>query len=764
MRSVWLLLLMAVVLTLSPPPVFALTRDTSTSADGSACLEQTGAASNHARVVLPDMRSNFTNEASLVMWVKMRNSPPPTDTGKGGLCDFGTAQYGTHYPWNATDSYIGELITARPGVGALSGVVDKTEWHQLAITIDSSGNYNIYQNGTSSYAGTGQSFGLLAEPLLGGDSEPSIHLNGWMDDVQLYNTALSGTDISELYAAPGTAKTGLVGRWNFEDAGNPWADSSGNGYDGVYNPYAENLSPADGAQNQGYEWVLLDWDADVMPASYDVYFGTDPNNWDAPTSTTETALEVDVDPNTVYYWAVDAKDAGGSVLVAGETLSFSTGTMIAHWKLDETSGTVAADSSGNGYAVDVSALDPNGLAWTDGVIRGALQMKTDYISVGSTLALGNVDQVSVSVWANRSSGSAGQYLFDIGGGQHVMLCYVKNNHFEFAFNDGGSTYYWGSSSYVMPADQWNHVVVTYDRNSSTRLRLYMNGSYMAATNTTTTAKTLENFNWGARVGGPMDDMRLYHAVLSPSEVADLYAEDARAWNPDPADTEDRVLLDKVCAWDPGYDLTGQTFQISTVSDFSTLVDSATLAAGASSYDPLGATDLTLETPYYWRILSEQDSGAWIATGPTWTFTTIGPVATDPDPADTATGVAQNKILGWLAGANYDSGAGDHHEVYLAAGTGEGDLPIVPTTTVTGEAYDPSGVNELAFNTAYVWRVDEYIGGTTYTGDVWTFTTGDAICDPVLLADTNGDCVVNLTDFAQLAAEWLDCTLTNGDCP
>jgi hypothetical protein len=65
---------------------------------------------------------------------------------------------------------------------------------------------------------------------------------------------------------------------------------------------------------------------------------------------------------------------------------------------------------------------------------------------------------------------------------------------------------------------------------------------------------------------------------------------------------------------------------------------------------------------------------------------------------------------------------------------------------------------------HVWRVDEYINETTYTGDVWTFTTGDVICDPVLLADINGDCVVNLTDFAQLAAEWLDCTLTNGDCP
>jgi hypothetical protein len=38
-----------------------------------------------------------------------------------------------------------------------------------------------------------------------------------------------------------------------------------------------------------------------------------------------------------------------------------------------------------------------------------------------------------------------------------------------------------------------------------------------------------------------------------------------------------------------------------------------------------------------------------------------------------------------------------------------------------------------------------------------------LCDPPLLADTNDDCVVDLTDLAQMAAEWLVCTHISGSC-
>ena len=47
---------------------------------------------------------------------------------------------------------------------------------------------------------------------------------------------------------------------------------------------------------------------------------------------------------------------------------------------------------------------------------------------------------------------------------------------------------------------------------------------------------------------------------------------------------------------------------------------------------------------------------------------------------------------------------------------------------------------------------------------WSFTTGQRICDPPLIADTNHDCVVDMTDLMQMAADWLMCTAISGSCP
>jgi hypothetical protein len=136
-------------------------------------------------------------------------------------------------------------------------------------------------------------------------------------------------------------------------------------------------------------------------------------------------------------------------------------------------------------------------------------------------------------------------------------------------------------------------------------------------------------------------------------------------------------------------------------------------------------------------------------------------AQSPSPADSAAGVDPNVVLSWLPGAGFDP-ISDLHKVYLAAGTSGTDLPGTPTATISSATFDPNP--DLGYQTQYVWRVDEVIDGATYTGSVWTFTTAPKICIPQLLADTNGDCVVDMADFAKLAAEWLSCTLSNGDCP
>jgi hypothetical protein len=427
---------------------------------------------------------------------------------------------------------------------------------------------------------------------------------------------------------------------------------------------AINPSPYDGHQKIGYDTVLLSWDGGVIPASYDVYFGTDPNALGTPTNTTELQLLVDVDPNGLYYWAVDTKTAGGSVIVAGPVWSYSTGVLLAHWELDDGPGTTATDSSTNGYHATVDPDTP----WTTGVNMGGIQYSTDYVATSApAMAGGPVNQLSFSAWYKLSAlsqvGDEPIYLGRTGngdGGTGDWWIIQQEGHMGLmGLNDTPIDFY----PYDNPSlNVWQHLVITMDVPSRV-VRMYIDGELLGTqTRPVMLPKTLNPFSWGPRVNGPMDDIRLYNAVLTPPEVADLYAVGGIAKNPMPADEASLVAIDTVCWWDVGANADSQVFVFDDDPDLSAdVLHNDAIANTVNSFDPQGATDLDLNQTYY-------------------------------------------------------------------------------------------------------WRVDTVQGSYTIEGNVWSFTTGADCEGPTLLSDTDGDCDVDIDDFAQLAAEWLDCTRVNWDCP
>ena len=55
-------------------------------------------------------------------------------------------------------------------------------------------------------------------------------------------------------------------------------------------------------------------------------------------------------------------------------------------------------------------------------------------------------------------------------------------------------------------------------------------------------------------------------------------------------------------------------------------------------------------------------------------------------------------------------------------------------------------------TKYCWRIDQGCeNGSTFRGDIWTFTTG---CE-LIGGDANLDCLVNFVDYAMVASTWMD---------
>jgi len=123
------------------------------------------------------------------------------------------------------------------------------------------------------------------------------------------------------------------------------------------------------------------------------------------------------------------------------------------------------------------------------------------------------------------------------------------------------------------------------------------------------------------------------------------------------------------------------------------------------------------TTYYWRIDEVNDldpNSPW--KGKVWSFTIPPNKAYEPVPPDGAAFTDPNVSLSWTAGLGTKL-----HWVYFGenaadvqAGTGETAKGQVPGTT-----FAPG---PLALDTTYYWRIDEFDGVATHTGDLWSFTT------------------------------------------
>lgn len=158
-------------------------------------------------------------------------------------------------------------------------------------------------------------------------------------------------------------------------------------------------------------------------------------------------------------------------------------------------------------------------------------------------------------------------------------------------------------------------------------------------------------------------------------------------------------------------------------------------------------DLDSTVTYYWRV--DVIDGANTIYGNIASFSTLAPIA-PVAPVDGAINQARNLSLSWEALVPI---TGDY-EVYI--GSSEQDLVYVGDST--GTAYTPAG---MEWGQTYYWKVVFNDGVDVIASAVWSFTVAQGpVCDGTLAGDLDGNCLTNLADFAILAAEWLDCTITN----
>ena len=124
--------------------------------------------------------------------------------------------------------------------------------------------------------------------------------------------------------------------------------------------------------------------------------------------------------------------------------------------------------------------------------------------------------------------------------------------------------------------------------------------------------------------------------------------------------------------------------------------------------------------YYWRIEDIEADGTTIHSGPVWSFMIAPKTAYSPNPADGAEFVDPNVILKWQPGYGailHTMFFGDDYNTVKNAVVG---IPLGATT------YKPG---TLESGKTFYWRVDEFHGFETLTGEVWSFSSPGAVGSP-----------------------------------
>jgi len=145
--------------------------------------------------VLATALNTFDGEATITAWIKLNNALPAT--ALSGLWDFGAVATTTHYLYSGK-IYFGTFISTRLGPFSPSGTIDREEWHLLSVTSD--GTDLIFRQNTFVVV-TGAATATINLPATCriGASSSTTYFDGLMDDVRLYDRALTADEIETLY-------------------------------------------------------------------------------------------------------------------------------------------------------------------------------------------------------------------------------------------------------------------------------------------------------------------------------------------------------------------------------------------------------------------------------------------------------------------------------------------------------------------------------------------------------------------------------------
>jgi hypothetical protein len=423
--------------------------------------------------------------------------------------------------------------------------------------------------------------------------------------------------------------------------------------------------------------------------------------------------------------------------VAGST----SAALVGHWTLDQGSGTIAGDVTGNGNDGTLRG-DPT---WAVGQIGGALELDgDDYVECGNSGILNITEQVTLAAWVKPDLASTSTAWSGIimRGGPNIdtFAFYYRETSRQLGFKTTGTDPAWMPIAAEGLFDgQWHHVAAVYDGTVKT---IYLDGESVGTLDSTGPIETSDGrLLLGAGrdtspptlyLAGLIDDARVYDEALAQVEIQATMEGGGGGYPyalaPSPADGALHLETWATLTWAPGdfavsHDVyVGNNFDDVNDGLGDTFTGNQTATMLVVGFPGFPIPDgLVPGTTYYWRIDEVNDTdpnSPW--KGNVWSFSIPPKTAYSPDPEDGAEFVDPDAIFTWTPGYGAKL-----HTLYLGdnyddVSNAAGGMPLGTPS------YDPDAIEP---EKVLYWRVDEFDGAETHKGDIWAFTTPGAVGNP-----------------------------------
>ena len=468
--------------------------------------------------------------------------------------------------------------TASGNVGATTytGVtLNDNEWHHAALTFELG-----VTNGTQLYI-DGQAVGnpitLFATNnsssfKIGNNGTQNSYYQGLIDDVKIWNRALSGSEINSTYNCGIVNTSGLVGNYQFSHGAagqtntglTSLSDLSGSGYNGTLSGFALSGSTSN--------WVNgLECSSATCPApfgSYTQYFcdaatvgdlvanGASIAWYSAATGGTPLTSSTSLVDGTSYFASQFVNGCESpvrykTIAVVTPTPSAPTGAATQVLCANATIASLQATGSGIKWydAMTGGNLLPSNQAIVFGTTYYASQtintcespdrMAVTAVECENALHFdGNNDVINTNIGSVGTNGTLEAWIKTSNAGSGFRGLIVREFHYGLFLNNNQlMTYNWtgsgtlGATTYTgatLDDNEWHHVAVTFQVGVTNGTQMYLDGQPVGppiTLFTTANAATFKLGNNGTQPSfylGLMDNAKIWGRALSPSEINDSY--------------------------------------------------------------------------------------------------------------------------------------------------------------------------------------------------------------------------------------------------